>query len=133
MWYPIELKPDGTFLQVTFIDIPETGRRCDALRITHGVIQLSKQMIQSFKDGDTADLFQERQNRRWRGIKVVALRMLEAASDLRDLRIPPGNRLELLSGARRGQHSIRINDQYRICFVWKDDGPHEVEIVDYHS
>jgi toxin HigB-1 len=93
-------------------------------------------MIQSFKDEDTADLFQERKNRRWRSIKVVALRkldMLDAASVLGDLRIPPGNRLEVLSGDRRGQHSIRINDQYRICFVWKDDGPHELEIVDYHS
>ena len=93
-------------------------------------------MIQSFKDEDTAGLFQERKNRRWQRIKVVALRkldMLESASVLRDLRIPPGNRLEVLSGDRRGQHSIRINDQYRICFVWQDDGPHEVEIVDYHS
>jgi proteic killer suppression protein len=93
-------------------------------------------MIQSFKDEDTADLFQERKTRRWRSIKVVALRkldMLDAASVLGDLRIPPGNRLEVLSGDRRGQHSIRINDQYRICFVWKDDGPHELEIVDYHS
>jgi proteic killer suppression protein len=59
--------------------------------------------------------------------------MVNAASILKDLRIPPGNQLEALSDDRQGQHSIRINDQYRICFVWKDDGAHEVEIVDYHS
>jgi proteic killer suppression protein len=65
----------------------------------------------------------------------VALRkldMLEAAITLDDLRVPPANRLERLTHDRAGQHSIRINDQYRICFVWKDDGVHEVEIVDYH-
>jgi proteic killer suppression protein len=93
-------------------------------------------MIQSFKDEDTAQLFQARKNRRWQNIKAVALRkldMVNAASILKDLRIPPGNQLEALSDDRQGQHSIRINDQYRICFVWKDDGAHEVEIVDYHS
>ena len=93
-------------------------------------------MIQSFKDEDTAQLFQARKNRRWQNIKAVALRkldMVNAASILKDLRIPPGNQLEALSDDRQGEHSIRINDQYRICFVWKDDGAHEVEIVDYHS
>ena len=60
--------------------------------------------------------------------------MIHAAALLTDLSVPPGNRLEALSGDRKGQHSIRINDQYRICFVWHDnDGAHEVEIVDYHS
>ena len=58
--------------------------------------------------------------------------MLDAAESLDDLRVPPGNRLEKLSGKRTGQHSIRINDQWRLCFVWQEDGPHEVEIVDYH-
>ncbi|SFJ80961.1 proteic killer suppression protein [Stutzerimonas kunmingensis] len=58
--------------------------------------------------------------------------MLNAATELRDLRSPPGNRLELLQGNRAGQHSIRINDQWRICFVWTDAGPMQVEIVDYH-
>jgi proteic killer suppression protein len=65
----------------------------------------------------------------------VALRKLdqiEASLNLSDLRIPPGNRLEALKGTRSGQHSIRINDQYRICFIWKRDGAHEVEITDYH-
>jgi proteic killer suppression protein len=58
--------------------------------------------------------------------------MLDAAAVLEDLRVPPGNRLEALKGDRAGQHSIRFGDQYRICFVWKEDGPHDVEIVDYH-
>jgi toxin HigB-1 len=59
--------------------------------------------------------------------------MPESAATLNDLRIPSGNRLEPLKGDRKGQHSIRINDQFRICFVWRQDGPHEVEIADYHS
>jgi toxin HigB-1 len=87
-------------------------------------------MIQSFKDRDTAELFRTRKTRHWQGIKAVALRkldMIHAAAVLTDLRVPPGNRLEVLSGERKGQHSIRINDQYRICFVWRDkDGAHEV-------
>jgi len=58
--------------------------------------------------------------------------MVDSAKDLNDLRVPPGNRLEKLSGDRRGQHSIRINDQWRICFRWRDDGAWDVEIVDYH-
>ena len=58
--------------------------------------------------------------------------ILDAAVDLDDLRIPPGNRLEALKGDRRGQHSIRINDQWRICFTWTDTGPEDVQIVDYH-
>ncbi|MCR6672489.1 type II toxin-antitoxin system RelE/ParE family toxin [Devosia ginsengisoli] len=60
------------------------------------------------------------------------LYMIEHALELRDLMLPPGNRLEALKGDRSGQHSIRINDQWRICFVWRDDGAHDVEIVDYH-
>jgi proteic killer suppression protein len=94
-------------------------------------------MIQSFSDEDTAELFLTRKSRRWQNIKAVSLRkldMLHAAAHLMDLRVPPGNHLEALSGGRKGQHSIRINDQYRICFVWDDDdGAHNVEIVDYHS
>ena len=60
------------------------------------------------------------------------LKILSAASILEDLRVPPGNRLEALYGDRKGQHSIRINDQWRICFSWHEDGPHNVEITDYH-
>lgn len=92
-------------------------------------------MIRSFHDADTQQLFEARSQRRWSSISAVALRKLdqiEASLNLSDLRIPPGNRLEALKGTRSGQHSIRINDQYRICFIWKRDGAHEVEITDYH-
>jgi proteic killer suppression protein len=92
-------------------------------------------MIQSFKCEDTHTLFIARKSRLWSNAQSVALRkldQLEAATTLDDLRVPPGNRLESLKGARRGQHSIRINDQWRICFIWQPEGAHEVEIVDYH-
>jgi proteic killer suppression protein len=92
-------------------------------------------MIQSFRDADTKKLYETGFHRRWASIQAIAIRkldQLEAAMSLANLRVPPGNRLEPLKGDRAGQHSIRINDQYRICFVWKDDGAHEVEIVDYH-
>lgn len=72
----------------------------------------------------------------WAGVSNGAKRklaMLHAAKRLEELRVPPGNRLEALKGSRKGQHSIRINDQFRICFVWTSDGPSEVEIVDYHD
>lgn len=72
---------------------------------------------------------------RWANIEAVARRKLEqldAASALRDLAAPPGNRLEALRGERNGQHSIRVNDQWRVCFVWTPHGPSDVEIVDYH-
>jgi len=92
-------------------------------------------MIQSFKCGDTEVLHQRRRVARWVSIEAVARRkldQLDAASELRDLASPPGNRLEALSGNRRGQHSIRVNDQFRVCFVWTPQGPKDVEIVDYH-
>lgn len=63
---------------------------------------------------------------------VAKLQMLHAAGRLDDLRVPPGNRLEALTGDRKGQHSIRINEQYRVCFVWRNGNAHEVDIVDYH-
>ena len=91
--------------------------------------------IQSFADSDTKAMFAQRRVRRWVNIEVVALRklaMLNRASVLDDLRIPPGNRLEALQGDRKGQHSIRVNDQWRVCFVWSDGHPTQVEIVDYH-
>ena len=93
-------------------------------------------MIRGFKDSDTAELAQIGANRRWRGIESVAKRKLdrlEVAVRLEDLREPPGNEMQLLKSRRSGQHSIRINDQFRICFVWKEDGAYEVEIVDYHG
>lgn len=92
-------------------------------------------MILSFRCDETRSLFESGSSRRWGNILSVATRkltMLNAATELRDLRSPPGNRLEPLHGDRVGQHSIRINDQWRICFVWTDAGPTQVEIVDYH-
>ena len=92
-------------------------------------------MIRSFKDRRTEALYRDGTPAAFRAIKAVALRkldMLDAATRLSDLRAPPGNRLEALRGDRRGQHSIRINDQWRICFVWRDGGAEMVEIVDYH-
>ncbi|MGD0801493.1 MAG: type II toxin-antitoxin system RelE/ParE family toxin [Terracidiphilus sp.] len=92
-------------------------------------------MIQSFKDAWTKELYESGSRRQWANIRAVAKRKLDqmgTASSLDDLRSPPGNRLEALKGDRSGQHNIRINDQFRICFVWKDDGAHDVEIADYH-
>jgi proteic killer suppression protein len=80
-------------------------------------------------------LFDGRRVKRFASIQTVALRklaMLNRAGTLDDLRVPPGNRLETLKGDRSGQHSIRVNDQFRICFVWTPAGPMNVEIVDYH-
>ncbi len=93
-------------------------------------------MIKSFRDAETEKVFKRRLSKRLpNDIQTVALRklrMLAAAHDVIDLRSPPGNRLERLSGERAGQHSIRINDQWRVCFVWRDGDAHEVEICDYH-
>ena len=92
-------------------------------------------MIQSFGCRDTEKLFDAERSRRFGAIAQPARRklmMLHAAVQLDDLNSPPGNRLEARRGNRRGQHSIRINDPWRIVFVWRDDGPHEVAIVDYH-
>ena len=92
-------------------------------------------MIHSFRCPDTDALFHSRVVRRFRNIERVARRkllQLHATTDLASLRIPPGNQLETLKGDRKRQHSIRINDQWRICFVWHDEGAHDVEIVDYH-
>lgn len=92
-------------------------------------------MIKSFKCTDTQALYEGRCVPRFVNIERVALRkllQLAIAGTLNDLRIPPHNRLEPLKGWRKAQHSIRINDQWRLCFVWKDGVAHEVEIVDYH-
>ena len=93
-------------------------------------------MIKSFKCKETETLF----SRRFSGkltqdmqrVALRKLRMLNRSMDLNDLKMPPGNRLEALKGDRKGQHGIRINNQFRICFIWKDTDAYDVEIVDYH-
>lgn len=97
-------------------------------------------MIISFKDQATEDIYHDKSSKAarktcpqnlWR-IAQRKLDMLDAATCLDDLKVPPGNRLEALTGDRKGQHSIRINSQYRVCFVWSNAGPTNVEITDYH-
>jgi proteic killer suppression protein len=97
-------------------------------------------MIVSFKDEGTEDIFNGKNTRAARKTcpaslwKVAARKLdqLDSVTSSKELRVPPGNRLEALTSNRKGQQSIRINDQYRICFVWTDSGPNKVEIVDYH-
>lgn len=92
-------------------------------------------MILSFANKDTERLTNGIRVRRFAAFERAALRkicQLQIASSLSDLRVPPGNRLETLAGDREGQHSIRINNKWRICFVWTDAGAKDVEIVDYH-
>ncbi len=97
-------------------------------------------MIASFRDDGTEDIFDGRDTKKARkacpqNLWRVARRKLDQINqsvELNDLRVPPGNRLEPLTGDREGQHSIRINDQYRVCFVWTETGAEEVEIADYH-
>jgi toxin HigB-1 len=92
-------------------------------------------MIRSFACAETEALFNSQVVPRFRNMEQVARRrllQLQAATELASLRVPPGNQLEALKGDRKGQHSIRINDPWRLCFQWRDDGAHQVEIVDYH-
>lgn len=92
-------------------------------------------MIRGFRDKKSESFFSGETVKEFSSFRRVAerkLTMLDNASDLKDLLSPAGNRLEKLKGDRAGQHSIRINDQWRICFVWMSDGPHNVEITDYH-
>jgi proteic killer suppression protein len=92
-------------------------------------------LIRSFRDNDTEAIFRQTKIKRFQQIASVALRRLvqiDSAEELRDLAAPPANRLEALKGDRAGQCSVRVNDQYRICFKWKDGHAFEVEITDYH-
>lgn len=93
-------------------------------------------MIASFKDKRTAAVWAGRLPKGFPADVANAvrrkLRMVDAAILLSDLEVPPGNRLEALKGDRRGQHSIRVNDQWRVCFIWREGGAHEVEVTDYH-
>ena len=92
-------------------------------------------MIESFRDRDTQEVFLRGANRRWNHILRTAVKkldMIHVAKTLKDLKAPPNNRLERLQGNRAGQHSIRINDQYRVCFTWEEGRAYDVEITDYH-
>jgi len=93
-------------------------------------------MIKTFKCNDTEKLFNDLDVKKFRSISKAArikLEVLNAAVSLDSLRVPPGNRLEHLKGNRKGQHSIRINNQWRVCFMWKEESAMKVEIVDYHK
>jgi proteic killer suppression protein len=93
-------------------------------------------VIRSFRDKDTERLFAREPVKRWgpdvQRLGLRKLRMLDAATRIEDLRVPPGNRLEKLRGHRAGQWSVRVNDQWRLCFTWTDGEAHLVELVDYH-
>ena len=92
-------------------------------------------MIKSFKTPDTERLFNDERVRQWQSIENIArrkLNMVHAATKLDDLKVPPGNKLHKLDKDRKGEHAIWINDQYRVCFVWREGDAYDVEIVDYH-
>ncbi len=97
-------------------------------------------MIQTFKNTGTEDLFNGRHTKAARRLcptslwKIAARKLdqLDSVTSLEQLKVPPGNRLEALTGSRQGQYSIRLNDQYRLCFIWTPNGPSQVEIIDYH-
>jgi len=123
--------PSGSFLESFAFYV---------LRLTQngGILFLQEndeRMIKSYKCRETQHLKETGESRRFRAFERIALRkldMLEAAVNVESLRIPPGNRLEALHGKREGQYSIRINDQWRICFTWHEGNAYNVEIVDYH-
>lgn len=92
-------------------------------------------MIRSFRSAETQAIYEGHPSKRFRNLQSVIerkLTVLDAAATIKDLHSPPGNRLEALVGNRAGQHSIRVNDQFRICFRWTSAGPEDVEVVDYH-
>jgi proteic killer suppression protein len=93
-------------------------------------------VIKSFNCKETEKIFNRKFSKKFptdiQRVALRKLRMLNRAMMLQDLKVPPGNKLKELKGKRKGQHSIRINDQWRVCFIWKENNAHEVEIVDYH-
>ncbi len=113
----------------------DTHRRSrDSFDLNHAQ-RYYRKVIVSFKSAETEALSNGRRVKRFESIESVArrrLRQLQIANRLQDLRVPPGNRLEALKGDRAGQHSIRVNDQFRVCFRWTAEGAHDVEIADYH-
>jgi proteic killer suppression protein len=114
---------------------PLQGKLCKICRLPGNGIGWHV-AIQGFKCKDTEGLFKKEKSQRFGAIRKVATRkltMLEAATVLEDLKSPPGNRLEALVSDRAGQHSIRVNDQFRICFVWTDTGPTDVEITNHYA
>jgi len=105
------------------------------LLTSYVIRHIVRNMIKNFKCKDTEKLFNDFNVKKFRSISKIArvkLELLNATVSLNSLRIPPGNRLEQLKGDRKGQHSIRINNQWRICFIWRDEDAYDVEIVDYH-
>jgi proteic killer suppression protein len=134
----------GVFGGISTVHAPTFGHTaaCHSVGGTIGMLALYavriiyKTMIRSFRDRDTEHVFARAPVRRFQAFQRIAYRkllMLDAATAIEDLRSPPGNRLEKLSGDRSGQWSIRINDQWRLCFEWSDGDALEVEIVDYHK
>jgi proteic killer suppression protein len=125
----------GTSVTVPHVDWAR-GPRSIITLVVHNVWRYTARVLQSFRGKDTERVWQRRQSKRFdQQTQRAALRkllILDAADQLRDLRVPPGNRLEKLKGDRANTYSIRINDQWRICFRWTRAGPEDVEIVDYH-
>ena len=117
------------------LELPDSSFRQLITLAVNNVIRYYTCMIASFNESDTESLAGGTRVKRFANIEAVArrkLRQLEIAASLDDLRVPPGNRLEGLKGNRAGQHSIRINDQFRVCFRWRGDSAFDVEITDYH-
>lgn len=116
-------------------NVNHAAREYSRFAIITQCVTIHRVTIKSFKCSETKQLFERQRVKRFRNIESVARRKLEQmewSESLDDLRVPPGNRLEALRGDRAGQHSIRINDQLRVCFIWTPEGAVDVEIVDYH-
>ncbi len=132
---PRQLQPNPMFPRPRPRILPRHSSLTPVISLTSSRITLLCSVIKTFKCVDTKALAEGERVKRFANIATVArrkLRQLEIAGRLDDLRVPPGNRLEALKGERAGQHSIRVNDQFRVCFRWTETGAEDVEIVDYH-